>query len=291
MTDVDMDYLKGWIGRERSVTDVITPRLAASLNAVLDLDGSVEAGLPATPGIHWCLAPDIVPMREIGPDGHPHRGGFLPPIPFPRRMWAGGELIYSGDFRIGDEVVKRSIIDNVEWKSGRSGDLIFVTLSHLYSTPRGLALEERQDIVYRRLENAPAATEQKPALAESADHSRVVKADPVLLFRYSAITFNGHRIHYDHPYVTKEEGYPGLIFHGPLQATLLLNLAAELHGGAVPVHFSFRSVKPLFAGGEISVNGRAATSETLLWIGDQTDGVTMKASARTGAEDHRQRRV
>jgi 3-methylfumaryl-CoA hydratase len=280
MTDVDMDHLKGWIGRERSVTDVITPRLAASLNAVLDLDTPVEAGLPATAGIHWCLAPDIVPMRGIGPDGHPLRGGFLPPVPFPRRMWAGGELTYSGDFRIGDEVVRRSIIDNVELKSGRSGDLIFVTLLHLYSTPRGLAVEERQDIVYRRLESAPAATEQKPASAEIADHSRIVNADPVLLFRYSAITFNGHRIHYDQPYVTGEEGYPGLVFHGPLQATLLLNLATDLQSGAIPRHFRFRSVRPLFAGGDISINSRTEDRERMLWIGDQTGGVTMKASAR-----------
>jgi 3-methylfumaryl-CoA hydratase len=279
MTDVDMDHLKGWIGRERSVTDVITPRLAASLNAVLDLERAVDVDRPATAGIHWCLAPDIVPMREIGPDGHPLRGGFLPPVPFPRRMWAGGELTYSGGFRIGDEVVRRSIIENVELKNGRSGELIFLTLRHLYSTPRGLVLEERQDIVYRRLESAPVEAEQKPASAEVADHSQVVKADPVLLFRYSAITFNGHRIHYDQPYVTGEEGYPDLVFHGPLQATLLLNLAADLHGGAMPDHFRFRSVRPLFAGGQISINGHVEPRETKLWVLDQNGVVTMKATA------------
>jgi 3-methylfumaryl-CoA hydratase len=148
---------------------------------------------------------------------------------------------------------------------------------HHYSTPRGQVLEERQDIVYRKLEAATTASATGPA-AEIAEHTRHVEASPVLLFRYSAITFNGHRIHYDQPYVTGAEGYPGLIFHGPLQATLLLRLATELRHGSLPQDFSFRSVRPLFAGGPVSANARAAGDGTSLWIADQSGSPTMLAS-------------
>lgn len=278
MSEVDMDYLKSWIGRERSVADMITPRLAASLYAVLDIDRPAEDGAVAPNGIHWCLAPDIVPMREIGPDGHPARGGFLPPVPFPRRMWAGGELQFSGDFRIGDKVLRRSIIENVELKTGRSGEMIFVTVRHLYSTPRGPALEERQDIVYRKLETSGSPATASPPEKETHDHVRYVEAGPVVLFRYSAITFNGHRIHYDQPYVTHEEGYPALVFHGPLQATLLLGLATELRNGDIPPKFAFRSTRPLFQGGRISLSARVEKAGLSLWVSDQAGGSTMTAS-------------
>ncbi|SFU19548.1 MaoC family dehydratase N-terminal domain-containing protein [Mesorhizobium sp. YR577] len=276
MTDVDINYLRTWIGRERSVSDVITPRLAASLDAVLDIERNASPGAAAPVGIHWCLAPDIVPMRGIGRDGHPARGSFLPPVPFPRRMWAGGELAFSGDFRIGDEVSRVSTIENVELKKGQSGKLIFVTVRHRYATSRGRSLDERQDIVYRELESASIKEECAPT-REVADYSRHVEANSVLLFRYSAITFNGHRIHYDEPYVTGEEGYPGLIFHGPLQATLLLDLATERRNGNSPRTFAFRSTRPLFSGGRISTNARSETKQTSLWISDQENNVTMEA--------------
>ncbi|WP_438751039.1 FAS1-like dehydratase domain-containing protein [Pararhizobium sp. O133] len=276
MTDVDIDYLRSWIGRERSVSDVITPRLAASLDAVLDIDRVATPGAPAPIGIHWCLAPDIVPMRGIGADGHPARGNFLPPVPFPRRMWAGGELTFLGDFRIGDDVSRVSTIENVELKTGRSGRLIFVTVRHRYVTPRGPALDERQDIVYRELEGTPRAPEQAPPL-KVGDQTRHVEASPLLLFRYSAITFNGHRIHYDQPYVTGEEGYPGLVVHGPLQATLLLGLASEHRNGGLPETFAFRSTRPLFSGGRISLHAVLEKGQTSAWIADQQGNVTMES--------------
>jgi 3-methylfumaryl-CoA hydratase len=277
MSNVDIDYLKTWIGRERTVEDIITPRLARSLDAVLDVDRTVTSGDPAPVGIHWCLAPDIVPMRGIGPDGHPTRGGFLPPVPFPRRMWAGGELQFTGTFLVGDTVRRRSIIEDVTLKSGRSGEMIFVTVRHHYETPRGPALTERHDVVYRRLDAAGTAPAPKPG-TEAADQTRAIVASPVLLFRYSAITFNGHRIHYDHPYATGEEHYPGLIFHGPLQATLLLALAAELSDGHIPATFSFRSVHPLYAGGTAHFHARADGGKLALWLTDADGVVTMKAS-------------
>lgn len=281
MTQVDIEHLRTWIGRERRVEDVITPRLAMSLDAVLDAKRPAVAGGVAPVGIHWCLAPDIVPMREIGPDGHPTRGGFLPPVPFPRRMWAGGSLRFSGTFLIGDQVSRHSTIEDVVLKTGRSGEMIFVTVRHRYETQSGPVLDERQDIVYRGPEtagaSAPSATTRDRA-DEKADVSRVIEASPVLLFRYSAITFNGHRIHYDQPYVTQEEGYPGLVFHGPLQATLLLGLATELRQGAMPQEFAFRSVHPLFAGGRVALRARDDQTGTSLWITDPAGTVTMKAS-------------
>lgn len=282
MSDVDIDHLKSWIGRERTVEDIITPRLAASLNAVLDIEAPVQIGAPAPVGIHWCLAPDIVPMRGIGPDGHPARGGFLPPVPFPRRMWAGGELKSIDRLLTGDTVSRHSVIEDVVLKTGRSGEMIFVAVRHSYATARGPAIEERQDIVYRKLElisgSAPPAP-SVPAAQERAHVVRAIPSDPVLLFRYSAITFNGHRIHYDRPYVTGEEHYPGLIFHGPLQATLLLALATEQGGGNLPTTFAFRAVHPLFAGGTPHIHVRQDGDELALWLTDDTGNVTMKASA------------
>jgi 3-methylfumaryl-CoA hydratase len=282
MADVDIDYLRGWIGREQVKHDVITPRLAISLNAIFDIGDELAIGDPAPAGIQWCLAPDIVPMSGLGPDGHPSRGGFLPPVPFPRRMWAGGELTFSGEFRVGDEVARRSVIEDVVLKSGRSGQMIFVTVRHEYQTARGVVLSERQDIVYRQLESGKPASSQAPAASVepiAVDRTRSISGDAVLLFRYSAVTFNGHRIHYDQPYVTGEEGYPGLIFHGPLQANYLLNLAIESLGGRMPRTFAFRSVSPLFGGQTVTLNAKGGDTETKLWVADAASIVTMTATA------------
>ena len=278
MSDVDIEHLRTWIGRERTVEDIITPRLAQSLDAVFDRESSPVSGSPAPVGIHWCLAPDIVPMSGLGPDGHPARGGFLPPVPFPRRMWAGGELVFSGSFLVGDTVAKRSVIEDVVLKSGRSGEMIFVTLRHYYTTKRRLVLTERQDVVYRQMDSPAAKADPAPP-EESFEHRRAIDAGPVLLFRYSALTFNGHRIHYDQPYVTGEEMYPGLVFHGPLQATLLLALAVELGGDTLPNGFSFRSVRPLFAGGTPNIHARREKDGHALWLTDSAGAVTMKGTS------------
>jgi 3-methylfumaryl-CoA hydratase len=264
MTEIDIDHLRQWIGREQQRVDTITSRLTESYAAVFNAGAGIRSGDVAPIGIHWCLSPDIAPMEALGADGHPARGGFLPPVPFPRRMWAGGKLVFSGDFRVGDEVGKRSVIEDVVLKTGRSGSLVFVVVRHEYSTAGGVVLRERQDIVYREQETPGSGA--APASPEP------------LLFRYSAVTFNGHRIHYDLDYVTSQEGYPGLVFHGPLQASYLLRLAAEL-GGAVPKEFSFRSVKPLFSGGRVTVNARKMDAEISLWVADQRGQATMHATA------------
>lgn len=274
MTTIDIDHLKTWIGKTAEAEDLITPRLAASLFAVMNETGDLAMGAEAPTGIHWCLAPDIAPMSGLGPDGHPARGGFVPPAPLPRRMWAGGELRFSGDFRVGDSVARRSRIDDVSFKDGRSGPLLFVTVSHEYRTPRGLALSERHDIVYRDAVARPAsASAAAPAARPAPDRSLAIEANAVLLFRYSAATFNGHRIHYDRPYATGEENYPGLIVHGPLQATYLLRMARELHRGALPARFSFRGVSPLFDQQTFKVCRAGAE----LWIENEQGVVTMSA--------------
>jgi len=277
---IDVNHLRTWIGRERTVEDEISPRLAASLAAVLDEPVSFKEGDLAPTAIHWCLSPDIVPMSALGPDGHPARGDFLPPVPFPRRMWAGGELSFFHDLRVGDRVRRTSKIRDLAVKEGRSGALCFVEVFHTYETSRGVAIEERHDIVYRTLEAASAPA--KPAAPSDpfppADREETKNGDPVLLMRYSAATFNGHRIHYDRAYCLEEEGYPGLIVHGPLQATFLLRLSRRMNGGAYPTTFSFRGVSPLFDGAAFTVKGRQGTPLSL-WIENADGRTTMTARA------------
>jgi len=283
VSEIDIDHLRSWIGRTQEKSDTITPRLAESFNAIFNAQSGLEAGDRAPLGIHWCLAPDIVPMEGLGPDGHPARGGFLPPVPLPRRMWAGGEISFQGHFELGDTVVKRSRIEDVSAKAGRSGALVFVTVQHEYLTPRGVALSERQDIVYRDQAGRSAAaaatrSRDRPAPRRSgADRTRTVTASAPLLFRYSALTFNGHRIHYDLPYTTQEEHYPGLVFHGPLQATYLMRFAEETLAGTLGT-FAYRSVAPLFAGDTVSINAQLKETGIDLWVADSRDVPTMTAT-------------
>lgn len=279
---LDMDHLRSWIGREKTDEDTVSPRLAASLAAVLDEPVHFKDGDAAPTGVHWCLSPEIAPMSALGPDGHPARGDFLPPIPFPRRMWAGSEIRFHDELRVGDRVRRSSRVQDVRLKEGRSGALCFVEVFHTYRTDRGTAIEERHDIVYRPLEatssSAPAKPAAQPAMNEIADRSVTINADAVVLMRYSAVTFNGHRIHYDRDYCLHEEGYPGLVVHGPLQATLLLRLARQMNGGAYPAGFSFRGVSPLFDGAPFTLNARMETPLSL-WALDVHGRTTMTARA------------
>jgi 3-methylfumaryl-CoA hydratase len=279
---LDIDHLKQWIGRTDQAADVVTAQLVKGLRATLFLDiGKPQSGDAAPFTAHWCLGQPVYPMDQLGPDGHPARGGFLPPVPLPRRMWAGGELQFLDALKVGDEVIRSSTIGDVQVKQGSTGTLCFVTVNHEISTPRGIAIRDRQDIVYRDVpppSATPAASAKPAAPPPSAQHRESHLADPVLLFRYSALTFNGHRIHYDRDYVTKVEGYPGLIVHGPMQAALLVEFAAKLKG-AGPKTFSYRGVQPLFDGAEFSVNANEAGAGLDLWTAN-ADGVpTMKATA------------
>jgi 3-methylfumaryl-CoA hydratase len=259
------------------VEDTITPRLAASLAAILDEPVECAEGDVAPVGIHWCLAPDIAPMSGLGPDGHPARGGFLPPVPLPRRMWAGGRLRFHGNFRVGERIRRDSTIRDVEAKSGRSGALCFVTVTHDYHGEAGLVLTEEHDIVYREI--TPTVLPQPPAAPLQGELSAEIEATPVLLARYSAVTFNGHRIHYDRDYTRDVELYPGLIVHGPLQATYLLRMARDAFG-AMPARFDFRGRSPLFDGQTFSLGARREEGGGLaLWAAAQNGVVTLEANA------------
>jgi 3-methylfumaryl-CoA hydratase len=275
---LDLDHLRQWIGRSTKESDIVTAQLVKGLRATLFQDvGEPQAGDAAPFTVHWCLAPAVFPMSMLGPDGHPTRGGFLPPVPLPRRMWAGGELEFFDALRVGDEPERVSRISDVTVKSGSTGTLCFVAVQHVVTTPRGVAIRERQDIVYRDMGgSAPAKAAAPPPPV--AKHREAHKADSVLLFRYSALTFNGHRIHYDRDYVAKVEGYPGLIFHGPMQAAFIVELAAKLRGGAPPKKLSYRGVQPLFEG-EFSVNANDTGAGMELWTANSEGQPTMKGTA------------
>ena len=273
---VDIGELQGWIGRTETAQDEITPRLARELRATLDLDALAADG-PLPLAVHWCLAPPAVKASLIGPDGHPLRGGFLPPVPLPRRMWAGGEVKFRDPLQVGDKVERRSRIVDVAVKQGRSGVLCFVSVSHEYFTVRGLAIEDRQDIVYRDF-NTVTPSSANPGNLPAPEWRRAMQANPVLLLRYSALTFNGHRIHYDRPYATNVEGYPGLIVHGPLQATLLIEFAASIKDRP-PKQFRYRAVQPLFDFTPFEMCARPTSDGLHLWIQTVEGAQTMDAQA------------
>ncbi len=280
--NADANPWRDWIGRTERRADLVTPAPLTMLSATLDRDDPEPvAGAEVPPLWHWLYFLPVAPQSQIGPDGHPRRGGFLPPVPQPRRMWAGGRLAFEHPLRVGDEITRVSRIADVSVKDGRSGKLVFVCVRHEISDARGVALTEEHDIVYR--DNpppgpAPAAPSQ-PAPADE-QYSREIVPDPVLLFRYSALTFNGHRIHYDRSYVTGVEGYPGLIVHGPLIATLLVDLVRRQLPGARVRRFRFRAVRPIFDIHRFRVCGREEGDRRhALWARDHEGALAMEASA------------
>ena len=268
---LDLDHFKTWIGREETTADVLTAGLVDKFRATLGLAGD---GAPRL--IHFCLAVPATPAEGVGPDGHIKRGGFLPPVPLPRRMWAGGAVTFHGDLTVGDAIQRTSRIADVNIKHGRTGTLCFVDVDHRITANGRLAVEERHNIVYRE---ADAATKAAAEPAPRGEHTRVIDPTPVLLFRYSALTFNGHRIHYDYPYTTQEEGYPGLVVHGPLQATLLLHFAAGI-AGAPPKQFTLRGQSPLFANTPFVLHAKRDGDAMTLWTARENGPPAMTAEAR-----------
>lgn len=254
-----------WVGRSEELVDVLEPARTNALRAALGEAPVLTDGDELPLLHHWLYFWDVRPPEGLGPDGHPARGGFLPPVPLPRRMWAGGRLKFLQPLKVGERVAKTSTILKVEAKSGKSGSLVFVTVEHRLSGGEGLAVVEEQDIVYR--EAAAPGSIKGPAgdgAAPAAPWRREVFPDPVLLFRYSALTMNGHRIHYDRPYAMKEEAYPGLVVHGPLQATLLADLATR--NLAAPVAgFDFRGMAPAFDGTQLHVCGEPTETGASVW--------------------------
>tara|TARA_R110002020_G_scaffold37889_5_gene114445 strand:- start:1176 stop:1997 length:822 start_codon:yes stop_codon:yes gene_type:complete len=252
-----------WIGRSETRQDVITPGLLDRFCATLDRP--VTGEIPQ--GLHWCLCLPDAPTAELGTDGHPKKGGFLPPIPLPRRMWASSSVAFEQPLQLGDEISRISTIASIEEKSGKSGDLVFVAIDHETHAGDRIVVRERQNIVYRK----PASVPASPVGSSAADPSKwdwqqtILPSEP-LLFRYSALTFNSHRIHYDRPYAVEEEGYAGLVVQGPLMATLLLNLAAAKLGANKLSRFSFRGQSPAIVNQAIDLVGRQQGENIILAV-------------------------
>ena len=260
---------KSWIAQKRRCSDQVADRLVSQFNVVLD--GQLFLNTPAPLGIHWCLGPEMQPTKNLGIDGHVKLGSLLPPIPYPRRMWAGGELIISESFKINDNVEKTSVLTDIQHKKGASGQLYFLTVSHNFFVENKKVLSEKQRLVFKELNKDSLSQKgnvSRKIEVEKLPHTAINKAvfntDPILLFRYSALTFNGHRIHYDIDHAKKVEGQQGLVVHGPLQATWLLNLAA-IHLDRVPKRFAYKNLSPL-------ISGEAAH----LWVEEGDEMQTLK---------------
>lgn len=279
--EVDLSLLRQWIGKTEAVQDIIHAGTAAALAAMLDRRFEARAGEALPPLWHWAYFWIACLQSEIGGDGHPKRGGFLPPVPFPRRMWAGGRLQFSSPLPIGAAATRTSRILDVNAKSGKTGNLAFVTIKHEVAHRGAVVLSEEHDIVYRGMPQPDSAPLPAKAAPHSFAWSRTITPDPVLLFRYSALTFNGHRIHYDRSYATEVEGYPGLIVHGPLIATLLLDLLYRNMPDAQIEKFDFRAVAPLFDTEPFAVCGQpqADGNNVLLWAQNMRGELAMQAQA------------
>lgn len=282
MQNESAEQYQDWIGRQQSASDILTIVPMEGLAATLDRESSSFSVGDALPPLwHWLYFLEPTRQSQIAADGHPQRGDFLPPIPLPRRMWAGSRLHFTRPLLAGATIQRTSTIKSIRLKEGRSGRLAFVCVAHELSDSSGVALREEHDIVYR---DAPTGKEsaQTPAQAEEdPDFARTVTPNPVLLFRYSALTFNGHRIHYDRAYAKDVESYPGLVVHGPLLATLLLELFADQYPTATLAQFSFKAVKPVFDIDSFQVCGNEADDEgkVRLWIADKPGNLCMEARA------------
>jgi 3-methylfumaryl-CoA hydratase len=275
------ENLSDWIGRSETLRDTVTAAPVRGLNATLDHPAlAAEPGLPLPPLWHWLYFLPQHRQSEIGPDGHAKRGGFLPPVPLPRRMWAGSQFEFRAPVRVGDAVERTSTIADVTTKEGRTGALVFVKVRHELRCNGAAdpAIVEFHDIVYREARK-PGEAEPPPTAAPPGAWQRTVVPDDVLLFRYSALTFNGHRIHYDRRYVTQVEGYPGLVVHGPLIATLLMDLVRRHAPDAEVATFRFKAVRPTFDLHPFELNGRREGNDLRLWARDHEGWLTMDAVA------------
>ena len=271
--------MQTWIKQEMVQDDVLTPSLLGRFRATLN---SAESGETAEQGIHWCLCLPDAATEALDRDGHPKRGGFLPPIALPRRMWAGSAVEFHAPIHSGARIERRSSISAIDEKQGGTGALVFVTIDHQTHANGTLAVSERQSIVYREASSSAAG----PAEAGSPDltawpwHSALTPSEP-LLFRYSALTFNSHRIHYDRPYAVDVEGYRGLVVHGPLTATLLIDLVGRELGHNSLKRFSFRGQSPAYAGELLHLVGRQEGSAIKLAALGADGRMVMSAQGET----------
>ncbi|MEQ9491510.1 MAG: MaoC family dehydratase N-terminal domain-containing protein [Alphaproteobacteria bacterium] len=289
MTEATLDnnILQTWIGRQETDTDIIHTRQARLMQALLDHDPALQDDDPLPPLWHWVYFPVPAQPSQMGLDGHLKLGGFLPPVDLPRRMWAGGKVTIDSPVLLGETIRRTSTIKSVEVKNGRSGQLCFVTVQHDFTGDDGaIRFSEQHDIVYRD-QPAPDAPPPKPVPPpQDADWSEIFTPTSVLLFRFSALTYNGHRIHYDRDYARNEEGYPGLVFHGPLTVTLLTDRAIGRMPGRTLKHLSYRAMAPLFDTHPFALNGKSDDSgdSMRIWAETPDGGLAMDVTATFAAE-------
>ena len=284
MHDIDIDYLKQWEGKQETHEDVISLATARAMAATLDWEQVPEGGEVLAKPWHWLHFLPSARQSDISRDGHPKKGGFLPPVPLPRRMWASGKVNFVSDLHIGDSVKKVSTVRSVAHKQGGSGHLVFVTVGHEIYSGDTLAISEDQNLVYRE-DPDPNAPPPKPMSPPAeAEFSREVLPDPVLLFRFSALTFNSHRIHYDRDYAVNEEGYAGLVVQGPLSASLLLDLVRSEIPDATIKHYDYRAVRPLIDGNPFQIQGCRSDDGLKLWAVDHQGAMTMQATLTVSAD-------
>lgn len=256
-TETDLEQ---WLGRTETATENIDVNHIGRMAATLGTS-ALDVG-DALPMLwHWGLFNAAMPYERLGIDGHPVTGDFLPPAGNRPRMWAGGRVEFIHPLLVGSSATRKSTVQSITEKEGRSGKLMFVTVQHEYAQDFVVCLREEQNIVYRQ-PGPPRIQPNQPA--PEAEWSQDIEPSPVMLFRYSAVTFNGHRIHYDHNYVTQEEGYPGLVVHGPLIATLMCREFARTHHDKVPVSLTYRGLSPLIAPAPFTVAGRLVDDASAL---------------------------
>lgn len=276
-----LERYRAWIGRKQTARDRVIASPVARLAATLDRDDPWPGlGAPVPPGWHWLFFLEAVPLHAIGPDGHAARGEFLPPVPLPRRMYAGGRMRFLQPIRIGDTIERTAEIADVALKRGRTGPLAFCTVRHTVAAGAGVSVLEDQNLVYRDAAKPGDVITPPEPPPEGAEFGRTIEPNPVMLFRFSALTFNGHRIHYDRPYATATEGYPGLIVHGPLLAILLLDLIRRERPEARVTEYNFRSFRPVFDIGPFRIAGKSMGDGLLLWSEDNTGALAMRAEAK-----------
>lgn len=277
MSTIDIAYLRHWIGRETQSDNTLAPRHARLMAAALGLPQEpLQVGATLPPLWHWLYFLEGLPPAELGRDGHPARGGFLPPVPLANRMWAGGELNFSAPLPLGAAVRKHSCIQSVEHKQGRSGELVFVTVLHEVLHDGRVAVTETHDIVYK--DPTPPGTRAASPAMPPPSHSQPFVPDTTTLFRYSALTFNGHRIHYDVDYCRSVEGYDNLVVHGPLNATLLAGFAQQVAGRPMK-GFRYRGLQPSLLGQELTLHAASADLSLVLWVALPDGAVSMRAEA------------
>lgn len=279
--------LGSWVGREMSSRDVVSVAPILGLQATMDLPLVARPSGGTIPYLaHWLYFLPHDPMRLLGKDGHPRRGEFLPPVTLPRRMWAGSRVEFVRPVQIGVQIARRCVVGDIREKVGRTGRLVFVHVDHEISDPAGLVIRESQDIVHREARLPEAGASPPPRAPAGSDWAREVLPDPTLLFRYSALTFNSHRIHYDQPYATAVEGYGGLVVHGPLIATRLLNELVQHHSDVEVATFEFRAVSPMIAPDPLFICGSVEGTTASLFARSGAGGLCMQASAVLHRKGH-----